>query len=258
MLPLSPIKNSMGSFYSTCSVTGMTLTHQRVARLLLVPSAYYSDYDSRNIFKDPGLVVSNEGAQALFSPFGFAIYGTYYDYGQIADIVEDRNVKNLEDFFGLSIEQIFDIAAGSASKNDETDPEKLEILSRLTYTDIRAEIYEWLCKKQDRDPYWDIEKSIQRYFDTREKYQSDPDYVDLGNGIRSFIPTLCRDNFLKLLNIDRTWENEYREMYQFIVNLGSLHKLLLPSNYGSQDYNFEMLIKLNTLANKLMRHDSKH
>lgn len=92
----------MGSFYSTCSVSHMTLRGEKTSIQLLVPNFYKDFSDSL------GMMVSNDGCQMFFSPFGFPIHGEYYDYGQITNIKRDKNVEMLEDFFNLSIEQILD------------------------------------------------------------------------------------------------------------------------------------------------------
>ncbi len=128
----------MGSFYSSCFVTNMTLSHQNVARIFLVPQhlnlndkfKYGSpmthifdgddlrepDYcvaqktvltsDSRNLFKSKGQIVSNEGSLGMFVPFSFPIRGDYSDYGDIDFDENDRMVKAMEAFFNLSFDQI--------------------------------------------------------------------------------------------------------------------------------------------------------
>jgi len=90
----------MGSYYTTCSVSHMVLTNQKTSIQLLVPNY------STDLKEHLGMIVSNDGAQAFFAPFGFPIHGRYYDYGGIEDIQRDRNVEMLEDFFNLPIDQI--------------------------------------------------------------------------------------------------------------------------------------------------------
>ena len=52
----------------------MTLIRQKTSIQLLVPG-YSTDYKEHM-----GMIVSNDGAQCFFSPFGFTIHGTYDDY----------------------------------------------------------------------------------------------------------------------------------------------------------------------------------
>src|SRR5206468_2215799 len=87
--------------YSTCSVTQMTLSRQKTSIQLLAP-AYTQDISKDSL----GMIVSNDGCQAFFSPFAFPIHGVYDDYGYIDEIIRDKNVEMLEDFFNLSIESI--------------------------------------------------------------------------------------------------------------------------------------------------------
>jgi hypothetical protein len=88
----------------------MTLKYQNVARFLLVPSMKGYGYDSRDRLKEKGLLVSNDGALAIFSPFGFAIRGYYDDYGNLKDIKRDFNVEALEKFFNIPIEEVLSAA----------------------------------------------------------------------------------------------------------------------------------------------------
>lgn len=249
----------MGSFYSNCSITNMTLTHQKVARLLLVPSHFRIDislemkeyYDSRNLLKAKGLITSNEGSLAMFSPFGFPIFGEYDDYGNLCNINRDRNVEILEKYFEASVEEILECASNEDTENN------LKLADRLTFTDIRREVYEFLGNLNEVGFYkrW-REESLVEYFESFDETEID-EYSLLIGKAAGFIPNLCKNNFLIELNIDRSWEKEYRQMYNFICNLSQLRKLLLPSTYGGQDPNFKLLGKVNRLANRLMKEDLK-
>ena len=78
----------MGSFYSTCSISNMTLTHQKTSVLLLSPNHNISFEDHL------GMIVSNDRCQTFFSPFGFPIHGEYDDYGYITNIKEVNFTKD--------------------------------------------------------------------------------------------------------------------------------------------------------------------
>ena len=91
----------MGSFYSTCSISHMTLTNQRTSIQILAPN-YSLSLDGDKL----GMIVSNDGAQCFFGPFGFPIHGEYSDCGDIDNIIRDRNVEMIEDFFNLDIDQV--------------------------------------------------------------------------------------------------------------------------------------------------------
>jgi hypothetical protein len=284
----------MGSFYSSCSITSMTLKHQNVARFLLVPSLYTHGYDSRDALKEKGLLVSNEGALAIFSPFGFAIRGKYDDYGDLKEIERDFNVEALEKFFNIPIEEILSAAQDDRwytlgidkplenknnlkaaketldslvekyEKNDKPssrnkiskaiseikdkiraledevayddgpygiaswglkgDPQNIEILRLLTFSDIRGEIYDELGKKVNRDTYWDeiTKKRNKDYFaklDLRvriRKYMSECRTDGRYNKIyvseedfkvfKKFVPDLEKDDITALDFMTLSWK----------------------------------------------------
>lgn len=168
----------MGSFDILCSITGMTLhVDDPMVRMLIVPRRNRpSSLDSRNYFKNKAPLVSNEMGLEIFVPFGFPIRGQYHDYGQIVNIVEDKNTKILENFFGVTIYQLcnyianddrwltYGIQARDAALEKQTkgeqltsddewsisnakswwdgpDPKNINILKDLTICDIRAEVY---------------------------------------------------------------------------------------------------------------------
>jgi hypothetical protein len=64
----------------------MTLTNQKTSIQLLVPN-------TKSLKEHKSMIVSNDGSQEFYSPFGFPIHGRYYDYGYLEDIVEDNNTK---------------------------------------------------------------------------------------------------------------------------------------------------------------------
>lgn len=140
----------MGSFYTTCSISHMVLSNQKTSIQLLVPN-YSTDFKEHL-----GMIVSNDGSQCFFAPFGFPIHGRYYDYGGIEDIQRDKNVEILEDFFNLSIDDIISNVGDdrwhrySDDKNwkiigkDGGEIKNQEILLKLGMTYIRTEVLEHL------------------------------------------------------------------------------------------------------------------
>lgn len=282
----------MRSFNTTCSISSMTIApSNKMVRLLLVPSTYhligakdkwnlkkkwaeYGNYeynqpepqnnnlivwsDSRNNLKGSGLITSDFNALAFFAPFGFPVYGKYADYGNMV-VEKDENVKLLEDFFGVSIEKIFDILSSNNSDDKLFEVKNKEILLVLTFCDIKQEVFECLSDENfDENGDW-LEKETKRYFETRDRFLNlgDDFFVNefKRNIVRSFIPTLCDYNFLTLLNIDREFEKKYLEMYTFICNVSKLHKFIFPSCYGSQTPNWHLLLKFNNIVNKILKNN---
>lgn len=172
----------MGSFYATCSITDVSLTSNDKTYMQLILPTWVSNphsIDGADIgCGEKGLRVSNQGAMAEFVPFGFPIEGEYYDYGDIHNIVRDKNVEMLEEFFGISIEDIFACATDDRwyrySYLPEQKKEKEEyvgqranwtiadnkmkhvgILTQLTVTYFKKEHYDFLSSElMGDDTYW--------------------------------------------------------------------------------------------------------
>ena len=128
----------MGSFYSTCSASGMTLTGQKTSILLLVPGY------SSNFKEHLGMIVS-DGCQTFFSPFGFPIHGEYDDYGYITNIVRTKSVDILEEYFGIGIDYILQ----NIGDDDLKDIKNKEVYGTLGRTYFRTEILEYLERGWD-------------------------------------------------------------------------------------------------------------
>lgn len=135
----------MGSFYSTCSVSHMTLSHQKTSIQLLVPT-WRNSLQMGNGEKQ-SMIVSNSGCMAFFTPFGFPIRGEYDDYGYITNITRDANVEMLEDFFNCDIEDILENLGDDRYVPQGRKGGKLEnegIFKQLFMTYFRTEVLEHL------------------------------------------------------------------------------------------------------------------
>ena len=271
----------MGSFYSTCSVSNMTLANQKTSILLLSPG-YSTEIGTTN------MIVSNSGSQAFYSPFGFPIHGEYDDYGYIDNIQRDKNVEMLEDFFGISIDDI--IRNIGDDRNIPENIKNKEIFENLSMTYFRTEVLEYLQLGWDEiniinPDKWTMDDKISKLLKTlsKEKISYDHprlseliskkdrtdsekeelfDLMDLLNGsaIRenSYIELLAKFNMFKLLPITLDFQDDILKQYMFLNNLGfSLNKILLPSVYGSQDTNWLELYKFNNFVNELLIKDLK-
>lgn len=74
----------MGSFFSSCSLSSMTLSHQETSVQLLVRTPLnIENLEPKN------MIVSNNLSQSFYSPFAFPIKGKYDDYGYIKDIKKE-------------------------------------------------------------------------------------------------------------------------------------------------------------------------
>ncbi len=187
----------MGSFDSTCSISDVSIAcGDEMVWLFLVPSwtrthnksKSYSSYSDDDNEKNPnhekldlgdkdylyllyekGLYVSNDGSSGMFSPFGFPLFGTYDDYGNISlhdDEQNKANVKMLEEFFQMDIEQIMEASSDdrwdtySGDKEwsiktwDNREITKLGILRNLTNTHFARPVYDAVVNNSRKGSYW--------------------------------------------------------------------------------------------------------
>lgn len=195
----------MGSFYTTCSISNLTITEgQKMVSILLVPETLFNQryteahfewrsnryrnidsvepvisdfddpnadpkdrtYDSSKLGFEKGLQLDN-----YFFPFGFPIRGKYYDYGYMRDICRDENVEMLEEYFGISIEDILSFV--ESSRPNECNPKNIDLLNRMYVTHIKEEVYDFLSNikpfsyssydDEDDEDAWGEEDKIYQY-----------------------------------------------------------------------------------------------
>jgi len=277
----------MGSFYLTCSISHMTLNNQKTSIQLLVPKYNTKQYSSLSFEEHMNIICSNDGAQAFFSPFGFPIHGVYDDYGRICDIARDKNVEQLEEFFGISIEDI--IAGIGRTKEGEIkglNNEKIYLSLGMTF--FRTEVLEFLERGWENTNLTNPDKySSEEYFksflDKVKKEPSDTLRADLilkrSKGIqltedeldiifsspyttyeRCYIKCNRESNFLKIFPIDFvTQQDDIVKQWKWLSRLSyGLDRLLLPSVYGGQEDNFIDTYELNEFVNDLLIEDIKY
>lgn len=271
----------MGSFYSTCSVSNMTLSNQKTSVQLLSPG-YSTDFKGHM-----NMIVSNDGAQAFFSPFGFPIHGRYDDYGYIINIKRDKNVEMLEEFFGVDIDEILQNIGDDRSipKNIKNE----EIFRSLGMTYYRTEVLEYLQKGWDEinivnPEQYSMGSRMVKLFNALDKKptKDNPRFQELiskagksedeseelyemmdlmsGSTIRenSYIASLAKTNMFKILPITIDFKEDILKQYQYLITLGyELSRLLIPSVYGSQDTNWTAQYRLNDFVNDLLVEDMK-
>ena len=278
----------MGSFYLTCSISHMTLNHQKTSIQLLVPKYNSKQYSSLSFEEHTNIICSNDGAQAFFSPFGFPIHGDYDDYGRIHNIKRDKNVEQLEEFFGISIGDI--IAGIGRSKEGETlGLQNEEIYLSLGMTFFRTEVLEFLERGWEKinlvnPPKYSGGEYLKDFLD-KAKAVPNPDlildlikkrqtgielteeerniYFDSLNTYstwdKCYIKCSNQHNFLKLLPIDFVaQQDDIVKQWKWMSKLSwGLDRLLLPSVYGGQEVNFVDTYELNEFVNDLLIEDIK-
>lgn len=279
----------MGSFYLTCSISHMTLNHQKTSVQLLVPKYKTKQYSSLNFEEHMNIICSNDGAQAFFSPFGFPIHGAYDDYGHIHNIARDKNVEQLEEFFGVPIEDI--IRNISRVKEGEVKGLKNEeIYLSLGMTYFRTEVLEFIQRGWEKTnltkpekysgeewlkDFLDKAKAVPNpdlILDIIKKRQTGIELTEEERDIyfdsfstystweKCYIKCDRQHNFLKLLPIDFVaQQDEIVKQWKWLSRLSwGLDRVLLPSVYGGQQDNFIDTYELNEFVNDLLIEDIKY
>jgi hypothetical protein len=274
----------MGSFYSSCSISHMTLNNQKTSVLLLIPGWGTNIHDHR------GMIVSNEGSQAFYSPFGFPIHGEYYDYGYLENIKEDVNTKMLEEFFNMNISEIIQ-HIGRPDYLPENIKNK-ELYNSLSMTYFRTEVLEYLERGWNEinlDSTYEYSQGYRMNKFFNNLFNQDPNIkrrdellnksseltetekeelreililsmkFDLMDSSLNYIRLGESKNMFNILPIDDKFKEHILRQSTFLTTFGfELRRTLLPSDYGSQDTNFSVIYELNEFVNDLLFEDMKN
>ena len=272
----------MGSFFLTCSVSHMTLNYQNTSVQLIIPKYDTEEYSSLSLKEHMRCICSNDGAQEFFSPFGFPIHGKYDDCGELKNIQRDKNVEVLEEFFGITIEDI--IANAGDDRDVPNDTKNKEIFLKLGKTFFRTDVLEFMERDwKDIDlnnpkphsgngylkQFIDAVKSVPsaaRLDELKEKVKNktateaeEDEFFGGRNTYSIFSQSYIKssDNFFRLLPIDFDSQlDDIKKQYTFIRRFGnSMNRCLLPSDYGSQQDNFTEIYELNEFVNDLLIED---
>lgn len=102
----------MGSFNVACSISHLSIgPGEKCYFIPLIRNKYGSIDEQSNL-------ISNEGPSYFFWPFCFPIEGEYNDYGGIENIVHNSNTKVIEEFVGITIEQLVSCLTGRRGFGD--------------------------------------------------------------------------------------------------------------------------------------------
>jgi hypothetical protein len=264
----------------------MTLNHQKTSVQLLVPKYNTKQYSSLSFEEHTNIICSNDGAQAFFSPFGFPIRGRYDDYGHLHDIRRDTNVEQLEEFFGIPIEDIIN-NIGRVREDDLKDMKNREMYISLGMTFFRTEVLEFLERGWENtnltnpDKY-SSEEYLKSFLDKVKNTPSDALRAELllkrSKGIqlteneldiifsspytayeRCYIKCNSESNFLKIMPIDFVaQQDDIVKQWTWLTRLSyKLDRVLMPSVYGGQETNFTETYELNDFVNDLLIEDIK-
>jgi len=110
----------MGCYSVSCKLSNLPIVGYTSA--VLIPLRPIDGHIEFDFHKDTGTTVicCNEGPLVYFHPCMYPIRGTYNDYGSLNDIIRDDNTDILEEYYGLTIEQIVGVLT-SNRKDDGFD-----------------------------------------------------------------------------------------------------------------------------------------
>lgn len=120
----------MGHFSHNCKLTGLPITGGTpVALFPMVMRKHLYDNSEEHLRKyGSTYMCSNEGARLKFVPCMFPILGDYDDYGGIENIIEDDNTRAIEEYYGLTIQQVCDII--TCARKDDGYSDALKVIKK--------------------------------------------------------------------------------------------------------------------------------
>lgn len=177
----------MGSFSVNCGLTGMTINYGDKATLIVMKPR---ESEQGNETYGSTLQVSNDATTMHFTPVWYPIHGKYDDYGRLSNIVRDDNVKILEKFYDLPIQDLVNVVT-SGRKSDKfdddlkciIDPKTGKYLEKyvpiLHYSGmwVHGEVYEQLTSQAPQDDYDRLDlgtPELLEFLGFEEQTNSDP------------------------------------------------------------------------------------
>ncbi|WP_442638173.1 hypothetical protein [Rossellomorea marisflavi] len=103
----------MGSFNTTCMVTGIEIDGRGETLYLPFKMNHDTFKENRKLNYEGKAKSFWEGGETLFTPYLLPITGEYDTYGQLESIVETKNTKAIEEYFGISIESFMEVISCS-------------------------------------------------------------------------------------------------------------------------------------------------
>lgn len=277
----------MGCSYISDSITDITITEDEEVYMQFITPTWvdncYSLEEQKLGLSEKGVRVSNNYSLAEFVPFGFPILGDSTDYGMLDNIVYNKNTELLEEFFNISIDDIFEYATQFRWGGEPIPKEikNVEILKQLTVTFFKKDHYDYLSTTNigtngnhiDRtnEVINSIPTTIKNLSNIRGVDESSEDFIEFKERYSKFsideakeyyfekrwsrmfynikhelyIPSIVNYNMFEYLSIDVSFIAECQGQYRFIRNLKELNKVLRPSYSSGQDNNINAVIQFN-------------
>ena len=119
----------MGHFSHNCKLTGLPITGGNAVLIVMKPQEDLWDNSEENIRKyGKTYMCSNDGPRLKYVPCWFPIKGEYDTYGCLENIVHDDNTEILEEYYGLTIEELVDIVC--CGRKDDGYDDALSIIKK--------------------------------------------------------------------------------------------------------------------------------
>lgn len=160
----------MGHFSYSCQLSGLPITSgTKCAIVPMLPRGNFHD-NGEAYFRKFGKsnFCSNEGVNVFFNESLFPIFGEYNEYGGIENIIKDDNVKCLEEYYELSIEDICTVLCDDRKEEfneggdfcesvgilKKKNPKHMQLL-RMSIVWLHADFYNKLSKEKTGNNFWD-------------------------------------------------------------------------------------------------------
>lgn len=133
----------MGSYSHCCKLSSLPITYgEPVVLIPMLPVKNLYENSEASLKKyGSTYLCSNNGTRLKFMPNMFPIKGTYNDYGGMENIVEDDNTKIIEEYYGLSIQEIVDVIC-SGRKDDGYDDALKPIIDDSVKYEYNKPVYQ--------------------------------------------------------------------------------------------------------------------
>jgi hypothetical protein len=164
----------MGHYSHTCKLSKLPITGGTPVVLfpLVMSDKLYENSEKSLRKQGSTYMCSNDGNRLKFNPCYLPIKGDYDDYGGIENIIRDESTKILENYFGISIEDICQILTRGGWDGIQCDiPEGYEerIKDELTKVSgmwIHRTVYEKLTDKNKKvDEYDGLDLGTPEYLE---------------------------------------------------------------------------------------------
>lgn len=209
----------MGSFNVSCFLSSLSISPAEKVSLFPIVKANKTN----NIY--------SYDTQNFYIPYLLPIEGTYDDYGNLADIVSNKNTRLLEKYFGLPIQEISDLIT----------------CGRKNYWDDFSNIYEVFCEEKETFSlkYPEFLEHFKFQYLEKSKCWVFPDNIDNKKNHTLEIIENPQTNIFKIV-IDMTL-SAYVAEYQIVSKITELISTNFNYYLGAKEKNFKKIAIFSSL-----------